>query len=221
MNKALIKYWDMAKGICWALLDVWSVESRGWAGESFCLLWFMCVFCARRPCKFISTGPVQQHNLLLFSPSPHNNKVSQTWCLTLIYDPSQKFNFRYPLSLWKRKVSVPQTSGINNGDFNQYDSDLPLRAFTQLLKVFMREARILKQVELNTHLKRSAAPNSIQFDFNIWPWLSVSYRSFFHRLLPYWWVSGDRCVLDIISTCLLMRTYGFFFYLLFSLPKLK
>lgn len=120
----------------------------------------------------------------------------------------ERFLFRKPVEL-------------TTGDFNQYDSDLPLRAFTQLLKLFMREARILKQVEQNIHLKRSAVPNSIQFDFNIWPWLSASYRSFFHRPLPYWWLSGDRCVLDIISTCLLMRTYGFFFYLLFSLPKLK
>lgn len=59
---------------------------------------------------------------------------------------------------------------LTTGDFNQYDSDLPLRAFTQLLKLFMREARILKQVELNILFKRSAVPNSIQFDFNIWPW---------------------------------------------------
>lgn len=123
----------------------------------------------------------------------------------------------------KERFQFQKPIELTTGDFffNQSDSDLPLRAFTQLLKLFMREARFLKRVELKTHLKRSAVPNSIQFDFDIWSWLPASCRSFLHRLLPYWWVSGDRCVLDIISTCLLMQTYGFFFYLLFSLPKLN
>lgn len=203
------------------MLDVWSGEGKAqlWS-RWWLILWFMCVLCALRPCKFISTGPVQQHDLLLFSMSPHNNKVSQTWCLTLIYDPSHKLKIWCLLGLWKRKVSVTQTSGINNWWLlHQSDSDLPLRVLTQLPKLFIREARFLKRVELKTHLKRSAVPNSIQFDFDICSWLSASYTSFLHRLLCYWWVSGDRCVLDI--TCLLMLTYGFFFYLLFALPKLN
>lgn len=115
-------------------------RSHGCGGDSFCVVWFMCVLCALRPCKFISTGPVQQHDLLLFSMSPHNNKVSQTWCLTLIYDPSQKLNFWCPLSLWKRKVSVSETSGINSWWLllHRSDSDLPLRAFTRLAKLFSK-----------------------------------------------------------------------------------
>lgn len=85
----------------------------------------------------------------------------------------------------KEKVSVAETSGINNWRLllHRSDSDLPLRAFTHLPKLFIHKARFLKRAELKTHLKRSAVPNSIQFDFNIWSWLSGSYRSFLHRLL--------------------------------------
>lgn len=130
------------------MLDVWSGEGKAqpWL-RWWLILWFMCVLCALRPCKFISTGPVQQHDLLLFSMSPHNNKVSQTWCLTLIYDPSHKLKIWCLLGLWKRKVSVTQTSGINNWWLlHQSDSDLPLRVLTQLPKLFIREARFLKRV---------------------------------------------------------------------------
>lgn len=139
-------------------------------GDSFCAVWFMCILFALRPCKFISTGPVQTAQpFAFFSMSPHSNKVSQTCSLTVIYDPSQKLKFRCGLGLWKRKVSARETSGINNRWLLLHwsDSDLPLRAFTQLPKLFIRKARMLKRVELKTRLKWSAVFNSIQLNF-IW-----------------------------------------------------
>lgn len=110
-------------------------RSCGGGGDSFGVVWFMCVLCALRPCKFISTVPVQQHDLLLFSMSPHNNRVSQTWCLTLIYDPSQKLHFRCPL--WQRNALLRRPLELNVGFFFcSSGTDLPARTFVQFPNLF-------------------------------------------------------------------------------------